>query len=120
MIDSRTWVVVADNARIRIFLNLANSQRLFPVFGGIFDPELQDDWHAGQPLAKQVAEFVEKGAADSQFDQLVLIAPPLMLKDLRGHLGPKAAKFVAAELGKDLTQLPQGELTVRLHEALAV
>lgn len=80
MTRARTWVVVADNARIRIFLNLA----------------------------------------DSQFDQLVLIAPPPMLKDLRRHLGPKAAKFVAAELGKDLTQLPQSELTLRLHEALAV
>lgn len=120
MTDSRTWVVVADNARIRIFLNLANSHRLLPVFGGIFDPALQDDVHAGQPIAKQVADFVEKGAADSQFDQLALIAPPPMLKDLRSHLGPKAARYVAAELGKDLTELPQGELTDRLHEALAV
>jgi protein required for attachment to host cells len=146
----RTWAVVADGARIRIFLNVANGPRLLPVFGGVFtNPEahghardLRSDRpgrsfesvgharHAEEPrtdphreakrhFAKQICDFVEKGAGDGQFDQLVLIAPPQMLGDLRAYLGPKSAPCVAAEVDKDLTQLPEGELATRLHEALA-
>jgi protein required for attachment to host cells len=146
----RIWAVVADGARVRILLNVANGPRLLPVVGGVFtNPEahghardLGSDRpgrsfesvgharHAEQPrtdphreakrhFAKQICDFIEKGAAENQFDQLVLIAPPQMLGDLRAHLGPKSAHRIAAEVDKDLTQLPEGELATRLHAALA-
>jgi protein required for attachment to host cells len=83
------------------------------------EPRVDPHREAKRHFAKEVCEFVDKGAREGQFEQLVLIAPPQMLGDLRAHLGPKAAKCIVAEVDKDLTQLPDSELATRLREALA-
>jgi protein required for attachment to host cells len=46
-----------------------------------------------------------------QFEELVVVAPPKMLGDLRAALHPEVAQCVVAEVPKDLTSHPIPELT---------
>ncbi|UCH73938.1 MAG: host attachment protein [Rhodospirillales bacterium] len=74
------------------------------------------DWHrfAKQQFAKSVAAALEAAAQAKRFGQLVLVAPPRTLGDLRQALGPHAAARVAGEIAKDLTNLPDHDLPAHL------
>jgi protein required for attachment to host cells len=49
-----------------------------------------------------------------KFDALVLVAPPGVLTELKGALGKPTAGIVVEELQKDLTKVPDHDLTSHL------
>jgi len=74
------------------------------------------DWHryAKEQFARQVADALETAALRKEFEALVLVAPPRALGDLRAAIGPHASALVAAEIAKDLTNIPDHELPEHL------
>jgi protein required for attachment to host cells len=74
------------------------------------------DWHqfAKEQFAKSVAGALEEAALEKRYDELVLIAPPETLGNLRGALGQHARTLVAGEVAKDLTNLPDHEISAHL------
>lgn len=70
-------------------------------------------------LAERAVERLEQGRQAGAFEQLLLVAPPAMLGDLRRLMGPELTTCVRAENALDLTGLPQHELLVRLDGMLA-
>ncbi len=79
----------------------------------------QTDWHrlAEQRFAAEIADMLYRMAHAHAFEDLVLIAPPKALGDLRAAFHPEVATRVVAEVAKDLTSLPVPELTKRLNAA---
>jgi len=75
------------------------------------------DWHryAKEQFARSVADALDKAALKKKFDELILVAPPQVLGDLRSALGPHARAMVAGEIAKDLTNLPDHELGAHLE-----
>jgi len=65
----------------------------------------QTDWHqqAEERFAAQVAKLLYHMEHARKFDELVMVAPPKMLGDLRARLHPEVAQCVVAEVAKDLT-----------------
>ena len=57
-----------------------------------------------------VAEEKEAQHCRNQFDQLVLIAPPGVLTELKQKLSKPIAKIVVSDLQKDLTKVPDHDL----------
>ncbi len=143
----RTWVMVADAARARLFMS--DGQDVQPIDGATFDNpaahgfsrDLRSDkpgrtiesvggaHHAQEPkhdphreakaaFARRVADYVEQGARDGKFDNLVMVAPPQMLGDLRGALGHHAAARLAGTAPKDLMKVPTAELKTHLQPIL--
>ena len=51
---------------------------------------------------------------DGKFDELVLVAPPGVIAELKDSLSKPTAKIVVKELHKDLTKVPDHELTGHL------
>lgn len=78
--------------------------------------EPREDPHQALKAAfiDKVAEHLNRAEGSGAFDQLVLIAPPRRLGELRDHLGARTAAKVAASFGKDLTKLPLAELEQHL------
>jgi protein required for attachment to host cells len=74
------------------------------------------DWHryAKELFAKSVAEALEQAALEKKYEALILAAPAQTLGDLRAHLGKHAGALVAAEISKDLTNLPDHEIAAHL------
>ena len=73
---------------------------------------------AKEDFVKQVAGAVDGEHERGGFDKLVLVAPPRVLTELKEKLSKTMAKLVADGLQKDLTKVPDHELTAHLAAAL--
>jgi len=76
----------------------------------------ETDWHeqAEGRFAVQAADRLER-LADAQPSDLVVVAPPRILGELRKHYGTATKRHLFAEVGKDLT----GHNTDEIGKALA-
>ncbi|HEY4136600.1 MAG TPA: host attachment protein [Alphaproteobacteria bacterium] len=129
-----TWVLIADGARARILANHGPNTGLVPVPGTAHDNpvpknselvsdrpgrafpaggtaaraaiEPRTDWHQfeKQKFAHHIASLLDVAATDGDFDDLVMVAPPETLGELRSSLAAGTRAKVSAELPKDLTR----------------
>lgn len=149
MKGTRTWIVVADGARARLFENTGPGKGLLPLDDGEMRGERaatrelgterpgrvhdrmgpgrhamapRTDWHEQQKedFLASVAARLDRAAADKAFDRLILVAPAKALGRLRAALGRDAAARVDGELAKDLTKTPAPDLTGHLGELIAL
>ncbi len=72
---------------------------------------------AKEDFIKLVAEQIESEHGSGQFDSLVLVAPPGVLTELKQALAKPMAALVAGDLQKDLTKVPDHDLTGHLVPA---
>lgn len=83
----------------------------------------ETDWHklSESLFAKEVAAILNQAAQDDAFQEIVIVAPPAALGDLRKELNPETTKRVIAEIPKTLTNHPitkiQDLLKTTLDEA---
>jgi protein required for attachment to host cells len=140
----RTWVVIADAARAKIYVNEGPGRGLALVPDSEVEAELPASHDIGSDrpgvgfssadgrrhgiepksdphrilkarFANSLAEDLDRRLAEGSFDRLVLVAPPAFLGDLRQALSDRLRQVIEAEIAKDLTKMPEAEL----HEHLA-
>lgn len=70
------------------------------------------DWHriAKERFADEIAQRLYKMAHRGDFDEIVLIAPPLVLGEMRKKLHKEVEQKVVAEIAKTLTSHPVFEI----------
>ncbi|CAN7376044.1 host attachment protein [Pararhizobium sp. LjRoot235] len=138
------WVLVCDGAKALILRNEGDTERLnlIPVDvasehqpptrdlgtdrqgrvyqsqGGARSATQETDWHdhAEEVFLSQIAEKLDGLIRDSDFTNLVLVAPPRVLGMLRKCLRPSARGTVTAEVAKDLVKFPIPEIEHYLSE----
>jgi protein required for attachment to host cells len=144
-----TWVLIADAMSAKILVNRGRGTGLALLedgsFAGVNLParELAADRpgrtfdsaghgrHAMEPptdpkevekerFIRAIAGFLGQAAGRRAFDRLVVAAPPAALGLLRAALPDAAAALVAAEVGKDLTNVPEHELGRHLEAVVAL
>lgn len=73
----------------------------------------QTDWHHQdeQRFAAEIAELLYKLGHAGNYEELVVVAPPKMLGDLRAKFHPQVKGAVIAELARDLTQYSVPEIS---------
>lgn len=147
MLNNNTWIVVADAASALIFekppkqSHLDEAPKLTVVPndadadlefrdqpGRTFDrigsgrhgkePGTNPARHQIERHAKEIVHRLESGRNRQAFDELVLVAPPQLLGDLRKCLSEPLKKLVVAEIDKDLTHLPIPEIDSHLGAVL--
>ena len=71
------------------------------------------DWHQldEQRFAAEIADLLYKLGHAGNYEELVVVAPPKMLGDLRAKLHPEVKGAVIAELARDLTQYSVPEIS---------
>jgi protein required for attachment to host cells len=72
---------------------------------------------AKQDFVKLVAEQIDAEHGRGQFDDLVLVAPPGVLTELRNSLSKPMTELVVDDLQKDLTNVPDHDLAGHLAPA---
>jgi protein required for attachment to host cells len=79
--------------------------RAFSSVGEIHSAVENTDWHEleKERFAVSVAERINKAALANQFEQIVIVAPPKILGDLRREYMKATEAKVVAEVAKDLT-----------------
>jgi protein required for attachment to host cells len=72
----------------------------------------QTDYHqqAETRFAADVAATLYEMEHAHEFDDLVVVAPPKMLGDLRAAMHPEVARLIVAEIPKDLVSQPLPEI----------
>jgi protein required for attachment to host cells len=86
--------------------------------GHAMDPRTDPKEQEKRNFARRVAELVNDAAARKTFDQLVLVAPPKTLGELRTQLDEPAKKALIGELPHDLVKTPIHDLPRHLSEVL--
>jgi protein required for attachment to host cells len=123
-----TRVIVADNARARIFASHTVLNHLEELEGfahpeahwtnqelatdssgksvdrrGALEPATSPREHEAEKFAHDLAHHLKDLHNQKHFEELVLIAPPRFLGMLQKHLQKPLDKLVSRTLGKDLT-----------------
>jgi protein required for attachment to host cells len=72
----------------------------------------QTDWHdqAEERFAAEIADTLYEMEHAQKFDELVVVAPPRLLGNLRAALHPEVSQCIVAEVAKDLTSHPVPEI----------
>lgn len=144
---ARTWIVVADASRARIFGSVTGSRQISEILDMV-NPAAREPGRAqvtdadgrvyarggpGQPshaaaprsdpvehetelFAKRVAEALEKGRTNGEYQALCLVAAPKFLGLLRSNLGKDARRMVSREIDKDLSQKTAEEILAYVGE----
>jgi protein required for attachment to host cells len=138
----KTWVVVADRSRARIFSiekprgALTEIEDLVHPEARAHDRDLTSDRpgrssdnhvlgtaHAARDqqaheFAREIASRLESGRNGAQFERLVLVAGPDVLGFLRKSMSSQVAKLVVREVEKNLTQQRADDIRSLLPEYL--
>jgi protein required for attachment to host cells len=145
MKEAKLWYVIADGGRARFVER--DEKGAFRTVSSFVSTELHKSAHelgldrparvkeSATPTRHAVEprrdlheaakdDFVRTVAAElasqhkgGKFDELVLVAPPGVIGELKEFLGKPTAKVVVKELQKDLTKVPDYELTGHLAPA---
>ena len=140
----RLWYVIADGGRARIVER--DEEGAFRTLSSFVSTELHKSAHelgrdrparvkesanparhaveprrdlheaAKEDFIRTVAETLAAELKDGKFDELVLVAPPGVIGELKGSLTKPTAKAVVKELHKDLTRIPDHELASHLAQ----
>ncbi|MFM7524842.1 MAG: host attachment protein [Betaproteobacteria bacterium] len=129
----KQWVMVADRTRARIFENDGDLDKLNEIEdllnpeGRFSDAEFHHDAkgrfcgkgdrqhaHTAQPrvskavhdeenFSRQLAAVLDRGCQASQYDSLVVVAPPAFLGILRKQLSDQVDKRIVKQLNSDIS-----------------
>jgi protein required for attachment to host cells len=118
------WVLIADGERARIVTPEAHHGRFRTVLdlGSAehphYPPSLRQDPHQldKQRFAAGLAGHLSAEAERGSYEMLVLAAPGHILHAVRQALSKRSATLVVGTLSKDLTKVPDHELTEHLSD----
>jgi len=71
-------------------------------------------------FARALADKLQRGRVENQYERLVLVAPPRFLGLLRASLDGPTAQLVVGSIDKDLAARKESELIKHLGEVIAV
>lgn len=139
MLQHDAWVVVADGEKALFLRNEGDAKypnlevfrevrdenpptheqgtdrpgRLNDGAGGLHKSAVQEtDWHRieKERFAKEIAERLYKAAHRGDYEKLIIVAPPLVMGEMRKELHKEVAERVIAEVPKTLTNHPIDEI----------
>jgi protein required for attachment to host cells len=144
----KTWVLVADTTRARVFTAekpigaLQEVETLVHTESRLHEQELTSDQRPGRRqgsngtgghsmgheedpkrqehlrFAKQISDYLEDAHNGRRFERLYVVAAPAFLGDLRNALPKVVAQAVASEVPKNITRLTVAEIREHLPERL--
>ena len=124
-----TLIVVADGQKARLFRNLGDGRELqlrqedmmdaHDIFlqgpSGVAPPEQTAEQTDEASFAKHVAQKLNHGALNNQYSDLVLVADPQTLGQMRPQLHKETLERLRGEVAKTLTNSPLEDITAALQ-----
>jgi len=144
----RLWVLVADDGHARLLRDFVASEgkpkqsdilheaenlrshditsdrpgRSFASVGArrsAMEPHTQPVREQDRLFAALLMQTLDDNLAAGDFDELIIIAAPQMLGDLRKAATPALSGVIVKEIAKDLTTLPTSQLYAKVAELAA-
>lgn len=125
------WVLVGDSTRANVYSLHLHPLHIAQVASEEIDgldhvvQDLESDTHGNAQrhrkaaFAHRIAEVLNKAALSGQFQDLILVAPPVALGDIRKMIGPAVEKTIVLEIHQEWAKLSRAELLEHLKIHLA-
>lgn len=142
-----TWLIVADNSMARIFFTNMHKGPIQEIEsfsheearlhehemtsdlpgrsngkggggGHAYTDEVSPKQQEDINFARQIAHHLDEARKAGKFKQLILVAAPGFLGNLRNMLSPQTKNLISFELDKNLAQLSPEEIRKHLPERL--
>ena len=139
----KTWVVVAESSRAKIFeLNKKNTplielQDFTHSSSRLHEQEISSDLpgrthdshglgshklstqtsikkHESMAFAKTIGQHIEKARSKGEFQKLILMSPPAFLGQLRKQLSNQTFKHIVSEIDKNLVKHKTNDIQAHL------
>jgi ribosome-associated translation inhibitor RaiA len=115
-----TWIAVMDGTQARFFVLHRGDEG--QVFEEIVSPRSTGPAERRpEHFSREIAGLLDEARAERRYDQLVLVAPPRNLAQLRAHLSARVREALAHQIPKNLIKLGTdalwGKLSVILLKA---
>jgi len=112
LLDLRVLEAVIEEIPAARDLGTDAPGRLFGSGGGPRSAVEPTDWHEleKEHFARQIAQRINSAAESGEMKEIVIIAPPRVLGEIRKELSVKAQSKVKGELDRDLTHHPLPEI----------
>lgn len=128
-IPAGAWIVVADGAGARLFQNMGKGATVSLAQQELLGPDnLSDDGPSGKrppeqserandeaTFAKQLAHWLNAAALKNEFSDLVLMADPQTLGQLRPQLHNETTRRIIKEIAKTFTNAPLEDIQSALN-----
>ncbi len=124
------WLLVADSTRAKVYSVQLHPLHLAQVasedIAGL-DTVVQDlesdshgnaQRHRKETFAHRIADVLKAAVLKHQFQDLIVVAPPVTLGDIRKLVGPAVEKAIVLEIHKEWTKLNRNELLEHLKSHL--
>ena len=125
------WILAADGAEARLFRNAGTAQKISLQQMELLQPQdLLDDGPAGSrppesdqqatdeaTFAKQLAHRLNAAALKNEYQQLVLMADPQTLGQMRPLLHKETVRRIVHEVAKTFTNAPLQDIQKALSAA---
>lgn len=82
------------------------------------EPPTDPHRHAKETFAHEVVQALDEARRHQQFQELVVVAAPTFLGDLRSMMPEQLRTRVRHEINKDYSKLPEPELRKRIRESI--
>lgn len=123
----RIWILVADRQNAHIYRCAGTGSVLQQIASGSaksggshggrshdHDPSHSAHHKGDQSFAQGLSDWLKEAVYERVVDRIVLIAPPEFLGRIRGCLDKHVSSHIAAELSKDLINLPEKDIRKHL------
>lgn len=128
-VPAGTLVVVADGRKARLFRNVGDGDELslrqhdvlsaddIPLQGpsGVAPPQQSPQTNDERTFAKHLAQRLNDGALKQDYAQLVLVADPQTLGEIRQQLHKETQDRLIGEVAKTLSNSPIEDIQRALH-----
>ncbi|MDP3404689.1 MAG: host attachment protein [Brevundimonas sp.] len=131
ILPNGAMVAVVDGEKLALFKNTGHTDIALTALS---NPEIEDrasgspgrhssganpdnDTQAEDGFAMGVAEVLNKWALGNKFDDLVVIAAPKTLGELRKHWHKELSSKLVGEIAKDLTGHSTDQIAAAIHKA---
>lgn len=119
----RIWLIVADRAQAILFRKTPSGlERIADIrkgnTRGRHDDGSETAARSDDAFIQKLAAWLDTAERERVFDRLVLVAAPRTLGNFREALSKNVFNRVAAEVGKDLTTLPEPEIKAHLQDII--
>jgi hypothetical protein len=137
-VHNSAWVFVGDGRHALFFVNHGDAElldlrvieartdhnppthlqgsdapgRSFASKGGVRSALDNTDWHniEEERFAHAMADKINKAAETNAFSEIIIVAPPRTLGEIRKDLSVKAKSKITGEIHKDLTRHPLADI----------
>lgn len=144
MVPKKTWFLIADAGRARVLERIGHERTLQRVEGFDLThalPKTSDMVRDRQPrafdsvgagrhaissgvdphraektsFALELVHALDDALAKGSFQELVVVAPPQMLGDLRDHLSSRLKEVLARDIALDLTKAQDSDILTHIE-----